>query len=400
VLLIHGRGAGGNTFTVETIEQNLVQYLVHAGYEPWVLDLRTSIGLASSKRDWTFDQTALGDIPAAIDLVRQWTRREQVDVVAHCIGAAMFCMAALGGRLRHSPDHPLRALAQSYGRVHVRRDGSPGAYRIRQGDWVRAAVLSQVGPLLELPPTNRFRGYLASYFKHYLEIGEFDTTASLIGFNRFLDRVLGTYPYPPNEWLVHQPEHWSELVTHEAFCLRAYGIYGRLFEHNQLNDDTLAGLGDYLGHIRYRTYQQTIFYATMRRLTDEQGRNRFVRDDRIRQYLSFPLCFLHGAKNEVFAKETSRRSFDLLASVLWPEDLADLWQQKPARRSGYTLFARGRHLRLHELHTYGHQDTMIGRRAQPWRRASVCTTTLAARPRMSFSKAYSIPYMPVLSRPT
>ena len=34
------------------------------------------------------------------------------------------------------------------------------------------------------------------------------------------------------------------------------------------------------------------------------------------------------------------------------------------------------------------------------RRASVCTTTLAARPRMSFSKAYSIPYMPVLSRPT
>ena len=34
------------------------------------------------------------------------------------------------------------------------------------------------------------------------------------------------------------------------------------------------------------------------------------------------------------------------------------------------------------------------------RRASVWTTTLAARPRISFSSAYSTPDMPVLSRPT
>ena len=34
------------------------------------------------------------------------------------------------------------------------------------------------------------------------------------------------------------------------------------------------------------------------------------------------------------------------------------------------------------------------------RRASAETTTFAARPRISFSSAYSTPYMPVLSRPT
>jgi len=329
VLLIHGLGASGNTFTLPTVEQNLVQHLADCGFESWVLDLRTSIALAASQRkSWSFDDVAREDIPAAIRKVAELSGTKQVNVVAHCIGAAMFCMAALDG-------------------------GVQGL--------VRAAVLSQLGPLLELPPTNRFRGYAASHLKHYFDVDELDTAANLTSGNRFLDRLLSTLPYPPGEWELHN--HAVQPLTHEAYCLRSYGIYGRLFEHRNMNEATLNLLGDYLGHIKYKTYQQTIFYATMRRLTDVDGRNRYVTYDRIRNYLNFPICFLHGMQNEVFDPRTSQRSFDLLASIFWPQDLYDRWQSQPGRRGGYSLYKDGKHLRIVEIPDYGHQDCMIGKSA-------------------------------------
>jgi len=336
VLLIHGFGASGNTFTLPTVTKSLVKHLVQRGFDPWVLDLRTSIALACSKRDWSFDAAAFGDIPAAVDLVRRHTGARQIDVIAHCIGAAMFSMAALEGMLK-----------------------VPGT---RQ-DVVRKAVLSQAGPLMELPPANRFRGYLASYFKHYLDVEEFDTTASLTRFNRFIDRILAAYPYPRHEWKNHLPLlPWTRL-THEAWCLRSYGIYGRLFEHANLNARTLDRLGDYLGHIRYRTYQQTIFYATMRRLTDSYGKNVFVTHDNIQRRFRFPVCLLHGSENAVFDARTSRRSFDLLASNFWWRELAAVWAGNREKRSDYSRYAGGKRLRILEIPGYGHQDCMIGRRA-------------------------------------
>jgi len=330
VLLIHGLGASGNTFTLPTVDQNLVQYLAEQRFETWVLDLRTSIALAVSRRKgWSFDDVAREDIPAAIDAVLRLTNRSELNVVAHCIGAAMFCMGALDGRL------------------------PPGS--------VRAAVLSQLGPLLELPPTNRFRGYVASYLKHFFDVDELDTAARLTPGNRFIDRLLATLPYPPAEWELHN--HAAEPLRHEAYCLRAYGIYGRLFEHRNMNDTTLNLLGDYLGHVKYQTYQQTIFYATMRRLTDRDGRNRYVTYDNIKNHLNFPICLLHGEENEVFDRRTSRRSFDLLASIFWPDDLHKRWHAEPSARRGRALDEYSRRLRLVEIPGYGHQDCMIGRSA-------------------------------------
>jgi cholesterol oxidase len=331
VLLIHGLGAGGNTFTLPTVQENLVQHLAQRGFDPWVLDLSTSIGLPTSKGpvEWTFEDIADVDIPRAIAKVREQTGDPQVSIVAHCIGAAMFSMAALSGRVKP--------------------------------EWVRAAVLSQVGPLLELRPTNRFRGYVASHLKYYLDIDEFDNVSTLSAFSRFLDRLLvGVLPYPWYEWGAHHSD--DEPVTHEQYCVRSYGIYGRLFEHANLNEETLERLGDYLGHIRFKTYQQTIFYATMRRLTDKSGAN-LVTYENIERNLRFPICFLHGEENQVFDKSTSERSFDLVSSVFWSRDLQELWQQNPKLRYDHSLYSRGKSLRLVMIDDYGHQDCLIGQRA-------------------------------------
>ena len=326
VLLIHGLGAGANTFTLTTISQNLVQHLSARGeFECWVLDLRTSIALPSSQTDWSFEEVALCDIPRAIEVASQG---EPINVVAHCIGAAMFSMATLAGRIPRTR--------------------------------IRAVVLSQVGPLLELPPTNRFRGFLASYLKEYLKIDRFNITAILTPFNRFLDRILAAYPYPDYEWDAHHPILSGKPIDHEAYCIRAYGIYGRLFQHENINHETLEHLGDYLGHVRYRTYQQTIFYATMGRLTNSRGQNEYVTYENIRSNFNFPVCFLHGEENAVFHVRGSYRSFDLLASIFSPDDVLQTWRVERQGRADYARYSRGRYLRIVPIDGYGHQDCMIG----------------------------------------
>jgi cholesterol oxidase len=340
VLLIHGLGAGANTFTLPTIPVNLVQYLADGEeFEPWVVDLRTSIAQPSSEeKDWTFEAVALGitktpgDEGDILDAVRavatEGGGKQEIYVVAHCIGAAMFSMAALEGTL----------------------DG-----------YIKAVVLSQVGPLLELPPANRFRGFAASYLKDYFNVERFNVTARPNAFNRFVDRLLAMYPYPKDEWAAHHP--LLDLVTHEAYCLRAYGIYGRLFEHANLNHATLDRLGDFIGHMRYRTYAQTIFYATMGRLTDNTGANKFVTYEKIRDHFNFPVCLLHGAENRVFDVRGAERSFDLLASIFSPDDVVQAWSSERESRNDYRRYSRGKRLRIVKIDGYGHQDCMIGSRA-------------------------------------
>jgi pimeloyl-ACP methyl ester carboxylesterase len=150
VMLIHGYGASGSTFAHKSIPANLVHSLLEAGRDVWVLELRTSIGFAGRPRAyWSFDEVAEADIPDALRTVQAAYATPddaapvQVDVVAHCIGAAMFSVAVL-----RSPD------------LHAS---------------IGAVVLSQVGPLLRATAFNRFRGYVAGYLQQFIGTDEFDT---------------------------------------------------------------------------------------------------------------------------------------------------------------------------------------------------------------------------------
>ena len=126
VMLIHGYSASGTTFAHHSVPGNLTETLCKAGRDVWILDLRCSAGLATATNDWPFEVIA-GDIPLAIDHIAQHERIDvgdipRVDVVAHCMGAAMFSMAILGDGSRQ------KGLHQKIGRV----------------------VFSQVGPVMIL----------------------------------------------------------------------------------------------------------------------------------------------------------------------------------------------------------------------------------------------------------
>ncbi|KPK04212.1 MAG: hypothetical protein AMJ64_14180 [Betaproteobacteria bacterium SG8_39] len=316
VVLFHGFGASGAQYAHPKMPRSLVRHLAEAGFDVWVAELRTSIALPTAWCQWTLDEIAKEDIPAIVDHVLRVTGedgrpRDTLDVVAHCIGSAMFCTAALAGRL----------------------DGK-----------VRRAALLQVGPLIELSQGNRFRGHVAAAMRRYMLADHVNSSVDdrADAMNVVLDRVLSTYPYPDSEIPHHRLSPPWKAHTHFANCNRAAGIFGRLIQHDKVAPEMLDALGDLLGQTNLKTFEQTVQYAFYERLTDYEAVNVYVTDENVRRHFSFPVLFLHGEKNDVFHPLTTERSQTLLKSVFGPSH--------PAERI--------------VLAGYGHLDPLIGRASE------------------------------------
>ena len=92
LLLVHGIGANRYTFDL-TDELSLARHLAAAGYDVWVVELRGR-GYSTRPRlfsgvhyDWSFDEYAERDLPAAADLVLRATAARRLHLVGFSIGA-------------------------------------------------------------------------------------------------------------------------------------------------------------------------------------------------------------------------------------------------------------------------------------------------------------------------
>ncbi|MFJ2113959.1 MULTISPECIES: alpha/beta hydrolase [unclassified Streptomyces] len=98
VLLLHGHTASADMFTQPEI-RNLVDVLLDAGYEPWMLDWRGSRRLPYNEDGsrYTYDDVSLYDIPEAVAHIRERIGDRSLQVVAHCIGAMTLSMSMAAG---------------------------------------------------------------------------------------------------------------------------------------------------------------------------------------------------------------------------------------------------------------------------------------------------------------
>ena len=96
VLLVHGAGVRANIFRPpEAI--TFVDCLLDAGYDVWLENWRASIDF--EPMEWTLDQAALYDHPAAVRAVCAQTGARQLKAVVHCQGSTSFTMSAVAGLL-------------------------------------------------------------------------------------------------------------------------------------------------------------------------------------------------------------------------------------------------------------------------------------------------------------
>jgi pimeloyl-ACP methyl ester carboxylesterase len=96
VILVHGAGVRANLFRAP-VKTTLVDELVTRGYDVWLENWRASIDLP--KNEWTLDQAALYDHPAAIKKIVEVTGADEVKAVIHCQGSTSFMMSAVAGLL-------------------------------------------------------------------------------------------------------------------------------------------------------------------------------------------------------------------------------------------------------------------------------------------------------------
>ncbi len=94
VILVHGAGVRANIFRAP-VETTLVDVLVERGWDVWLENWRGSIDLPPN--EWTLDQVALYDHPAAVRKVVEETGADELSAVIHCQGSTSFTMSAVAG---------------------------------------------------------------------------------------------------------------------------------------------------------------------------------------------------------------------------------------------------------------------------------------------------------------
>lgn len=268
VMLTHGLGVSSKIFTIDTIDTNLLEFLVANEYDVWLLDFRASIELSASQSRFTGDDVAQQDYPAAIDYVRRTAEVKDVQVVAHCFGATTFCMAMLSGL-----------------------------------SGVRSAVCSQIATHIEVPTSTDLKAGI--HLPHVLRQLGVDSLTALAQRHgdwqsRLFDEALRFLPIEPEE------------RCRSATCHRITFLYAPLYEHDQLNTATHDALAEMFGVANIEAFEHLALLARRHVLVAADGSDRYMPHlDR----MAIPIAFIHGEENACFEPKGTELTMQALSSV-------------------------------------------------------------------------------------
>jgi cholesterol oxidase len=264
VILSPGFGTSAHAYTIDTTETNYPEYLYERGYDVWVLDYRASPDLPSASTQFTLDDIAKYDYPAAVNTVRGATGRDSVQIMAHCVGSITMMMSLANGL-----------------------------------EGVRSAVASQLTLHPRVAPLNKVRAGL--YMANFLHAMGLDTLTTE----------------------THEESSWKEKLFEGAlrlypagkeycsspFCRRMMFMYGEVFDHDQLNDATHEAIHEAFGVANLTTFKQISQALREGHVVTTAGDNLYLENaDRFK----LPIAFLHGAKNRLFLPEGSETTFEYL----------------------------------------------------------------------------------------
>lgn len=320
IAMLHGYSNSSTTFAHKAINPNLASYFWQRGHDIWLLDLRTSCGMPTANYPWSFEDVAFNDIPVALAYIYRETG-QKINVLAHCMSAAMFSMSIL-----KAPESDHRYFRE----------------RSELPDWINCVAFSQVGPRVNFSNDNILRAYLLHYLRQYLPLADYsfrpEGEASMM--DLLLDRLLYTLPYPEEEFDLENPpwKFWkkSSFVQNRH---RMDALYGRAFSLKNVDPKILNYIDDLFGPLSIETVSQAIHFSRWHSITNKQGVNDYVSRENFIARWRFSTFSVHGEDNG-------------LADV----STVNLMEQ--------AMNDAGRPYDKFVLADYGHQDCLIGRDAE------------------------------------
>ncbi|MYM64557.1 alpha/beta fold hydrolase [Pseudomaricurvus sp. HS19] len=320
LVLIHGFSTSGAIFTHASIKPSLAEYFWQQGREVWVVDLRISAAMNSALRPWKFEDIAFADIPVAIDHICRVSGHSQLDIYAHCMGAALVSMAILAEP--HSGDRYYRERQLLPQRIH-------------------RLVLSQGGPRMVFSPTNQAKARLLAPLmpvipKSFYQLQRTNPPSMA---EQFWDQVIEVIPYPAREFRREHPLWPWQSRSFAVTRHRLDALYGQTFNLNNVSSETLGQLGVFIGPLHLATVARGALHALRERITNAAEENEYVTIRRLRERWDFPSLSVHSDENRVLDIATLGRMQELMS-------------------------AADRDFRTQVLQGFGHLDALIGRQAQ------------------------------------
>src|SRR3954451_15949947 len=293
LLLAPGYGNAARAFAVDTVPKNWVQYLGEHGYDVWLFDYRASPELRASFTQFTVDDIAMRDWPAAVERVRTETGQDRIQALGHCVGGLSLFMA-IGGGL----------------------------------EGLRSATFSTLAGHPIPTPGNRARAWarLATIFK-------------LLGIRR-LDPA-----YHPDRWHAKLIETVMRTVPFRHIydspvARRIYCIYGDVYDYENINQPTMErAVPSFFGSGNMTFFEHMSLMIRASAARDAQGRDAYLANlDRFK----LPISFLTGEHNKMFVPAGLQRTCDMLRRAHGPRDYThhvirdyahlDLWLGTSAER--------------------------------------------------------------------
>ncbi|NMG06504.1 alpha/beta fold hydrolase [Brasilonema sp. UFV-L1] len=263
VILAPGFGTSTLAFSIDTVETNLPELLYANNYDVWLFDYRASADLASATTQFSADEIALYDWPAAIDQVRALTGAQTVQVVGHCVGSMSFLMAGLAGL------KGVRSAVCSQLTTHPR---GPALSEIKAG--LRLASFLTVLGVETLTP-------------------DFDKGADWQ--DRLYDKVLKLYP--------------TNERCNSPVCRRILFMYGEVYKHEQLNEATHNAIHEMFGPGNMTFFRHISLILNRGHIVNKHGQDVYLPH---LERLAIPIAFIHGAENDFFLPEGSEITYKLL----------------------------------------------------------------------------------------
>ncbi len=320
VLLVHGLAHSSRLFHTRTVRPNLVESLLEAGFDVWLLDHRLSIDLPfASYLPGDMDTIARFDIAQAVDIVHQSTG-QPVHLVAHCVGAAAAAMSVLGGH------------------CHVGGAAAGGPSKLR------SIVMHAFTPWVEPSIPNRIRANLAGYVKDLLRIPGFPAVLpdAPRAYDQLIDRFASSLPLArgADQHVRNRSRRAREIRNRMTL------FYGTEYTHDNLSPATHRDIVDFSGFGNLAAFRQIHQCARQGRLVDRHGRDVYLDASRFERFWPMPTLFCAGIDNRVFSHLGARRSARNLEHIRSRSDGGAHW--------GVYLF---------EPPGTGHLDFMMGRHA-------------------------------------
>jgi pimeloyl-ACP methyl ester carboxylesterase len=280
VMVVHGVSVWSGMFRITTVRENFAEFLVRHGYDVWLLDWRASIHLPM--RQFTLDDAAANDFPAAVESILSRTGAASVQAVVHCVGSMAFFMSMAQGLLPQ-----VRCVAVS-----------------------QVAMHPVVGTLMRIKAGLR----LAS------AIGALGMTH------------VSPLPDPDYRMLNAALRLYANTLHHECAstaCHRMTFMYGHMYPHRSVNVDTHEDIPQQYGPCNITTLkhlQQVTIRGHLAKFDyGAQGNRARYGSLTPPSYLDGaahfrrPITLVSGAANQVFVPESTRRTLRWLCESNGPQ---------------------------------------------------------------------------------